>query len=161
MARLTDSQWADVKARYALGQTSLSELAREFGVSHTAIQKKIKEQGWVKLDANIVQDAIESRAKLKLEVAKVANDAKVATTLIDAEVDRLATIKNMIQDNTVYLASQLREVDIQRASDLAALAVANKAMQETHFGKSPETAIQINNNAPPPTVIQIVAAPTK
>ena len=46
MARLTDQQWDSVKADYITGRYSTRALAEKHGVSHVAIQKKLKAEDW-------------------------------------------------------------------------------------------------------------------
>ena len=72
MARLTPEQWEDVKAMYATGHYVVTDIAQQFGVSHTAINKRAKQENWQKLDYAIVTNAINASAELKREVSKVS-----------------------------------------------------------------------------------------
>lgn len=163
MARLTKEQWAEVKAIYALGQEPVLGIAERFGVSHTAINKKAKLEGWEKLENAIVAQAINSRAALKSEVSKVSKSMKLETLSVETEIERLATEKanlheDMLEVRQMMLGAMRNKYDggelsiLDCKSGIEALAKEH----ETKFGKNPDTAIQINNQAAP-TRIELIA----
>lgn len=46
MARLTKEEWEQARAEYEVRGASLGEISRKFGVSKTAVRKKVSEEDW-------------------------------------------------------------------------------------------------------------------
>ncbi len=46
MAQLTSIQWTEIEKRYCGTDDSISQLAKAYGISRTAIQKKARKLGW-------------------------------------------------------------------------------------------------------------------
>lgn len=46
MPRLNESQWLEIRAKREGAAISFPELAKEYGVTHQAIQKRAKAEGW-------------------------------------------------------------------------------------------------------------------
>ena len=158
MARLTKDQWDEVKAMYATGHYAVTDIAQQFDVSHTAINKKAKAESWQKLDYQIVTNAINASAELKREVSKVSNEVGIETLKLESAIDRLARRKVFAESVGDKI---LQKVDdslhyCESASDVKDLATAFKSVYEPMFKTAPDTAIQINNNQAP-SVIEIVA----
>lgn len=146
MARLTAEQWADVKAMYATGHYVVTDIAQQFGVSHTAINKRAKQENWQKLDYAIVTSAINASAELKREVSKVSKNAGIETLKLETEIDRLARRKVFAENVGDKL---LKAVDdsitlCEKPSDVKDLATAFKSIYEPMFKTNPDTAIQFN-----------------
>lgn len=96
--RLPD--WEAIEREYRAGQLSVSEIGRQYGVSHTAINKRAKKEGW-KRDLS---------AKVRQEVsARLVSDAVSATNAREA-VDLAAA-------RGVEIVRQHRR-DIARGRDL-------------------------------------------
>lgn len=55
------TDWEAIEREYRAGQLSVSEIARQHGISHTAINKKAKAEGWVKNLAKQVRDEVSAR----------------------------------------------------------------------------------------------------
>lgn len=53
--------WERIEAEYRAGQLSVSEIGRQHGVSHTAINKKAKAQGWTRNLAEKVREEVSAR----------------------------------------------------------------------------------------------------
>ncbi len=63
-AKITEEMWDDIWARYITGLSTVAEIARDFGISDTAIKLKAKEDGWVRdLAAQVNAKAAEITAK--------------------------------------------------------------------------------------------------
>lgn len=95
MARLTADQWGTVRAEREAG-ASFPELAARHGVSHQAIQKRAKAEGWG--DGRDVGDSV--RRKVAEKVAGVVADCnpKKKAEAIDAAADEAAGIVRRHRD---------------------------------------------------------------
>jgi uncharacterized protein YjcR len=158
MARLTADQWQDVKAMYVTGHYVVTDIAQQFGVSHTAINKRAKQENWQKLSHSIVANAINASAELKREVAKVSKIAEVETLKLETEIERLARRKIFAESVGDKI---LQTVDItlplcETPSDVRELASAFKSVYEPMFKQTPDTAIQINNNQTPNRIERVI-----
>jgi transposase-like protein len=158
MARLTPEQWEDVKAMYATGHYVVTDIAQQFGVSHTAINKRAKQENWQKLDYAIVTNAINASAELKREVSKVSKEVGIETLKLETEIDRLARRKVFAESVGDKL---LKAVDdsiplCEKPSDVKDLATAFKSVYEPMFKTAPDTAIQINNNQTPSIIERVI-----
>lgn len=55
------TDWEAIEREYRAGQLSVSEIGRQHGVSHTAINKKAKAQGWTRNLAERVREEVSAR----------------------------------------------------------------------------------------------------
>lgn len=62
MARLTDAQWAAIRAEWRTGAFSNVELAKKYGITEKAIRKRAITEGWIR----DLGDAAEARAARKM-----------------------------------------------------------------------------------------------
>lgn len=72
-AKLSPSDWANVVVAYQSGEKNVIELAEEFGVSHQAISKGLRERGVQrvsKLTENIVNEEDQARVQRTADVVK-------------------------------------------------------------------------------------------
>ena len=53
--------WEAIEREYRAGQLSVSEIARQHGISHTAIQKRAKAKAWTRNLAKQVRDEVTAR----------------------------------------------------------------------------------------------------
>jgi hypothetical protein len=143
MARLSPEKWEEVKAAYCVGKRTNREIGEQFGVSHTAIQQRAEKEGWVKIDANIVDAAIDSR----IEISKVSKTFQLESSHVNAQIDLHAqhkvkadNIGMMILDRTAELVR-----DCYDAGELQKLSAAHKNIYEGRF-KQASTVIN-NTNA--------------
>lgn len=106
--------WKAIEADYRAGIKTLRQIADEHGITHGAINKKAKVQGWTRdLKAKIVAKAEEkvSKAQVSSEVSK----------------QELATEKEIVEANADVLA----KADMLNRSDvLMALAVSRSQLEE-------------------------------
>ena len=163
MARLTPEKWAEVKAKWSVGKRTNRELAEEYGVSHVAIQKRAIAESWERLNERIVDDAIESRAKLTREVTKVTKNADLVTLHVENEIDRLSRRKTFAESVGDKLLQGIGDgIPLcEKPSDIKELATAFKSVYEPMFKTNPDTAIQVNNNQDQPKTIRILRAGTE
>lgn len=89
MPRLTADQWETVRAEREAG-TSFPGLAKKFGISHQAIQKRAKDQGWS--NGEDVQAIIRRKVAERIGgIVAASNPQKRAAALNDA-ADRVADV---------------------------------------------------------------------
>jgi len=93
MPRLSKEAWAEIRAEREAG-ASFPELAARWGVSHQAIQKRAKAEGWG--DGTNVAEVI--RRKVAEKVAGYNPQKKTAA--IDAAAERAAEIVRRHQEET-------------------------------------------------------------
>lgn len=149
MARLSPEKWAEVKAAYCVGKRTLEDIGAEYGVSHAAISQRAKKEGWQRLDGKLIDSAIDSRAKL----TQLTKDGGLVSSHVNSEIDRLADVKAMIHEDMTEIRTLMMEVvRVKREKNELSTIDCKVAMEtaakehEVKFGKSPDTAIQINNS---------------
>lgn len=150
MARLTGEQWDVVKSEYITGRYSTRALADRHNVSNAAISKKAKADGWVVMDSNVVDTLVESRMVMEHGVNELAKVNKVNSVNLTRAVNDLAEFE--MQSNKRMAEAENKAMDIldtvEKASDVKAIMETLVKHREARLGKSPDTAIQINNNQP-------------
>lgn len=126
MARLTADQWNAIRLKREVSGTSFPELAKEFGLSHQAIQKRAKAEKW--------GDGSDTAATIRKKVAdKVAGlvagcNEKEKAEAIEIEADKVTAVVNRHRDEWVDVSTirkmsfDERETDSKLATELAKLA---------------------------------------
>lgn len=89
MPRLTADTWASIRAEREAG-ASFPELAKKYGISHQAIQKRAKEEGWS--DGRDVADTIRRKVAEKVAGVVAPCNPKKLAEAIDAAADRTAAV---------------------------------------------------------------------
>jgi len=82
--------WEAIEREYRAGARSVREIAAEFGVSHTAIQKRAKDHGWTRDLAARVKakaDALVAKEQVAKEVAAGNAVATAASEALTVEVE--------------------------------------------------------------------------
>jgi len=87
--RLTADTWETVRAEREAG-SSFPDLAARFGISHQAVQKRAKAEGWGY--GKDVSEAIRRKVAEKVAGVVAAENPKKKTEAIEAAADRGATI---------------------------------------------------------------------
>ena len=146
MARLNKNKWSEVKAAYEVKNSSNRELAAIFGVSETAIRLKAKSECWIKgQTSHLVDKKINIIKELNELTSQTSQLTSQHLTAIDDEVSfKLASNKDLqvIQDK----ANEMIAI-IDSPSHVLALMTATVKHREARLGKSPDVAVQINNNS--------------
>lgn len=89
MPRLTAEQWTDVRAEREAG-TSFPDLAKKYGVSHQAIQKRAKKEGWS--NGEDVQEVVRRKVAEKVAGVVATESPKKRAEAIDAAADKAGKI---------------------------------------------------------------------
>lgn len=114
----TAPDWERIEADYRAGLLSIREIAAACGVSHTAIQKRAKAQGWERdLQAKIKAKA--DALVAKAEVAKSVATETLATerVLVEANAQVIADVRvshrRDIARNRALVMKLMKELEIQ------------------------------------------------
>jgi hypothetical protein len=94
MPRLSKDTWADVRAEREAG-ASFPELAAKYGVSHQAIQKRAKTEGWG--DGTNVAEVIRRKVAEKIARVVAGSNPQKRAEAIDAAAERRAAVVRMHQ----------------------------------------------------------------
>ena len=89
MPRLSKDTWADIRAEREAGASFL-DLAAKYGVSHTAIIKRAKAEGWS--DGKDVAEIIRRRVAEKVSGVVTAGNPVKRAAAIDAAANRSAEV---------------------------------------------------------------------
>lgn len=131
--------WAAIRAAYESAEASDRALAREFGVSHTAIQKRAKQDGWVKAaqpnrpSVGVYRPIPEIAAPPSLAAAGsrdlIEGGRDLAVRLLDeldATTTHLGEIEALIEDYTADDKDGARRHAMLKAVNLSSRAVVLK-----------------------------------
>lgn len=142
-------QWDVVRAFYESG-LSLSEIAARPEVKITdrgSVSRKAKAEGWVK---GKIQHIIDGEVQNKQELAEIVSEkatlnatvVKVADTLVDERTRHIQFFTHAAVTNVQQAMGQ----PCENQNDYKARAETINKGRETVLGKTPDTAIQINNS---------------
>ncbi len=90
MARLTADQWGTVRAEREATGASFPDLAKRHGISHQAIQKRAKAEGWS--DGADVAKTIRAKVAEKVAGVVAGCNQKKKAEAIDAAAESGATV---------------------------------------------------------------------
>jgi hypothetical protein len=114
--------WEAIEREYRAGQLSVSEVGRIYGVSHTAINKKAKKEGWTRNLAEKVREEVSARlvsdgvsAKSARETVELAAERQIK--IIREHRQDIAAGRNMARG----LFDELREASDNRDEIEAAI----------------------------------------
>lgn len=140
MPRLSADQWETIRAEREAG-ASFPELAAKYGVSHQAIQKRAKTEGWG--DGRDVGEIIRRKVAEKVAGVAACNPKKRAEA-IDAAADRSAEIIRRHQEESnairerlyaglkAHRAAETKEDKQLAFEDLKAAKIASETLLNIH-----------------------------
>lgn len=152
MARLSAEQWMAARADFEIAGMSVTEIAQKYGCAKSAVSMKAKAQGWElnkteqvqgkKVSAVITLAEVETETEQKLNAVERAVFDRVVA---DDVAFRLQNDSDMeaVREHAMRLLPM-----VEKPADAKALMETLRIQREARLGKSPDTAIQINNNAP-------------
>jgi hypothetical protein len=143
-----------IQADFRTGSYSIRELAKKYNVSTGFIAKQTKE-----LDQdlkNAVHGGVAYKQALASDNEHIVN---AVNTVVDERVRHLMFFTNSALKNQQLANKLLKES--ASLLDLDAHSRVTARNKETVLGKSPETAIQVNNNQDQPKTIRILRAGTE
>ena len=139
MARLSDKEWGELKAHYATGRYSNRDLGEMYGVSHVAIQKRVKAEDWVKADPESVTRLVKAKAAYDEEVTKLPSVTKTDAGNFAMAIDVLAEFE--AKSNKRMAMVEVKAIDMLDGVDyrthVKALMVTLVKHREALLGKSP------------------------
>lgn len=127
--KITEEMWDGIWAKYNTGLTTVADIAREFGVSESAIKNKAKEDGWVRdLAAQVNAEAAKITA-----IREAAIESAARRRLInESQSDEKLPAVNPNEEQIIEIVAT-RQVDIvfQERKDVAiARSVVSKLYEE-------------------------------
>lgn len=111
MAKQTD--WEAIEREYRAGQLSVSEIGRQFSISHTAINKKAKAQGWTRSLAAKVKQVVSDR--LVSDGVSSANARETVELAAARAVDVVRSHRKDISRTRDVAARLVEELDMATA----------------------------------------------
>ena len=144
--------WLAAQADYEIGGKSMSEIARQYGISKAAVSAKAKEQGWEK---NKIERSVSEKSNAIIALAKVNQETEQKLNNVERAVfDRVVADDVSFRLQSDGRMQEVEDIAMTLLASTDKVSDAKMAMEilrihrEARLGKSPDTAIQINNNAP-------------
>lgn len=138
--KTTQKEWEQAREYFACG-LSLSKIVEKTGISKSMISKKSIDEKWAKRTekGQLVADAVRVE-EAKRNLTRTA--LSVHIELVTETVDRLVWLSGAQMENAV----QSMEAPCFSQQDFKSRAETLSKVKEFLVGKSPDTAIQINNS---------------
>jgi transposase-like protein len=132
------TDWERIEAEYRTGKLSVSEIGRQYGVSHTAINKRAKKEGWVRDLSEKVR---------KLVSARLVSEGVSASTLSETVEKAAERDIQIVRQHRADIGEQRRLVgDLVselRESTSFRLEIEEAIEEETASDKSPRRRDQM------------------
>jgi len=103
------TDWEAIEREYRAGQLSVSEIGRQHGVSHTAINKKAKAQAWTRNLAAKVKEAVS--AQLVSDGVSTANARQAVETAAARVVEVVRSHRNDISTGRKLVGALFNELN--------------------------------------------------
>lgn len=152
MARLSAEQWMAARADFEIAGLSVSEIARKYNVAKSSVSDKAKTQGW---EPNKTERSVSEKSNAIIALAKVNQESEQKLNNVERAVfDRVVAddVAFRLQNDSDMEAVREHAMRllpmVEKPADAKALMETLRIQREARLGKSPDTAIQINNNAP-------------
>ena len=152
MARLSAEQWTMARADFEIAGMSVTEIAQKYGCAKSAVSMKAKAQGW---ELNKTEQAVADKSKAIMQLARIEQETEqrlsaTERAVFDAVVrdDVAFRLQNDADMEAVRQPVMMLLATTEKATDAKAIMETLRIQREARLGKSPDTAIQINNNTP-------------
>mgnify|MGYP001011774249 CR=1 FL=1 len=152
MARLSAEQWAMARADYEIRGLSVTEIARQYGCAKSAVSMRAKADGW---QAGKTEQAVADKSNAIMQLARVEQETEQKLNATER-----AVFDAVVRDDVAFRLQNDADMEavrehamrllpmVEKPADAKALMETLRIQREARLGKSPDTAIQINNNAP-------------
>ena len=152
MARLSAEQWTMARADYEIRGMSVTEVAKKYGCAKSAVSMRAKSEGW---QAGKTEQAVTDKVNAIMQLARVEQETEqklnaTERAVFDAVVrdDVAFRLQNDADMEAVRQHVMMLLATTEKATDAKAIMETLRIHREARLGKAPDTAIQINNNAP-------------
>ena len=148
MARLTDEQWACVRADYEANGLSYTELESKYGINKSNISRRATKEGWNQDETQQLISASVCNEKEKIlltqQTQQLTQQTQQAVVMqvydnLRFEVQNnedMAAVRDRVMEMLPMIDSPLQAKQIMETL---------RIQRESILGKQPDTAIQINN----------------
>lgn len=116
MAKLTKDQWESIRAERETVGTSFPDLAARYGVTHQAIQRRSKAEGWS--DGKDVNPAIARKVAEKIAGVVAGDNPQKKAEAIDAEAERRAQVRLRHRKECEQVAALRQEAITERKNNV-------------------------------------------
>lgn len=152
MARLTPELWAMARADYEIRGLSVTDLAKKYGCAKSAVSMRAKADGW---RAGKTEQAVAEKANAIITLAQIEQQTEQKLNATERAVFDVA-----VMDDVAFRAQNDADMEtickhimallpgMDKPADVKAAAETLRIARESRLGKTPDTAIQINNSAP-------------
>nr|DAN84303.1 MAG TPA: SatD family (SatD) [Caudoviricetes sp.] len=152
MARLTAEQWAVARADFEIRGLSVTEVAKKYGCAKSSVSERAKAEGW---KPNKTEQAVAEKSNAIIKLART--ELETEQNLTPAE---RAVFDAVVMDDVTFRAQNDADLEavckhimallpgVDKPADAKVIVEALRIARECRLGKTPDTAIQINNNAP-------------
>ena len=162
MARLSAEQWTMARADFEIAGMSVTEIAQKYGCAKSAVSMKAKAQSW---ELNKTEQAVSDKSKAIMQLARIEQETEQRLSATER-----AVFDAVVRDDVAFRLQNDSDMEavrehamrllpmVEKPADAKALMETLRIQREARLGKAPDTAIQINNNAP---VIDPLEAPER
>ena len=147
MARLSKEQWEQLKADYVTGVYNVSALAKKYGITHTAINKRVKKEDWKKIDDDDLRELAQQKKVskcFKKKVSKVSKEVKVSEVALDEKIEEIVDVAILLEKNAQKLLSKQTQM-MEEMEDSDDLLTHSRVIKNLADAFKTDTKVQINN----------------
>ena len=149
MARLTDEQWACMRADYEVHQLTFTQLESKYGVNKSNISRRAKKENWNQDETQRLISASVCNEKEKILLTQQTQQLMQQTQQAFA-MEVYDKLRFEVQNNEDMAAVRDRVMEmlplIDSPQQAKQIMETLRIQRESILGKQPDTAVQINNN---------------
>ena len=140
------------RADFEIRGLSVSEIARQYGCAKSAVSMRAKADGW---QAGKTEQAVADKSNAIMQLARVEQETEQKLNATER-----AVFDAVVRDDVAFRLQNDADMEAVREHAMSLLPLIEKPLdakllmetlriqREARLGKAPDTAIQINNNAP-------------
>lgn len=139
MARATASDWDKAKDMFEIGK-SLTEISDETGIDRATISKRSKKDNWEKAK---FQQLITDTVRVRKQISTLSSTLQQS---VENEISDRLRHEQFFTNAAIRNVQESLQVPCESQQDFKYRAETIQKGRETVLGKSPDSAVQINNN---------------